>query len=278
MSRHIAFKEEPISFGSSMDYPSDDDDDDLAAVFSSEEDDEYDKEQPPASSLREREARAADRLSVRLLAIHDDDSVEEDRILRKSLRLLAPVDEEDEFGEEAESSRRFRQQAQAVKESIRFEQESAVKREKVIWTLIAWAAAGLAVVVVALVYLGKVVGPPNQPVGPYTLIERQEGENFFPYYNFYEGPDSVGSNGFLNYVNREHAESREILNVTYEKDPLDDLFHPPRSYDEEGRSTASSGERSPKPFIYMGSAPTEAGPRDSIRLEGVRRFNRGLFM
>ena len=33
-----------------------------------------------------------------------------------------------------------------------------------------------------------------------------------------------------------------------------------------------------EPFVYLGSSPTEAGPRDSIRLEGIRRFNRGLFI
>jgi len=31
-------------------------------------------------------------------------------------------------------------------------------------------------------------------------------------------------------------------------------------------------------FIYMASSPTEEGPRDSIRLEGKARFNRGLFI
>jgi hypothetical protein len=223
-----------------------------------------------ARQQREREARAADRLSIRLLSVNDDDSVEEDRILRKSLRLLAPVGEEDEEFEPMVSRRSFRQQ-QALKESIRFEQESAKTRKRVIWTLVVWALAGLAVVAAALVYLGKVVGPPNQPVGPYTLIERQEGEDFFPYYSFYEGPDSVGSNGYLNYVGRDHAEEREILNVTYEYDDLDELFRP-------ARDLSGGSERTKKPFVYMGSAPTAAGPRDSIRLEGTRRFNRGLFM
>jgi hypothetical protein len=33
-----------------------------------------------------------------------------------------------------------------------------------------------------------------------------------------------------------------------------------------------------EPFLYVGSAPTEAGPRESIRLEGKQRFNRGLFI
>lgn len=31
-------------------------------------------------------------------------------------------------------------------------------------------------------------------------------------------------------------------------------------------------------FVYMSSAPTKEGPRDSLRLEGKRNFNRGLFI
>jgi hypothetical protein len=32
-----------------------------------------------------------------------------------------------------------------------------------------------------------------------------------------------------------------------------------------------------EPFLHLKSAPKEAGPRESIRLEGKRRFNGGLF-
>jgi hypothetical protein len=31
-------------------------------------------------------------------------------------------------------------------------------------------------------------------------------------------------------------------------------------------------------FVFMGSSSTPDGPRDSIRLEGNKRFNRGLFI
>jgi len=49
---------------------------------------------------------------------------------------------------------------------------------------------------------------------------------------------------------------------------------------EPAAAAAAANEMNKKkePFVYMGSAPTEAGPRDSIRLEGKRRFNRGLFI
>jgi len=289
----------PTSFASSSSswgYANEDDDEEDLKVFSSSEDEDDDDPNGRGGSInrREREARAADRLSVRLLAIHDDDSDEEDRILRKSLRLLAPAYEDDEVDEDSDEAASFSKSAarrKSLEQSIRFERESAEKRQRVIGTLVLWAIAGLSIVVAGLWYVGRlVVRPPSQPVGPYALVERQEGENFFPYYSFYEGPDSVGSNGYLNYVSRDHAERREILNVTYEYDDLDDLFHPP----QRDSSSSSSSSRNPrryrttthsntttrskKPFVYMGTAPTEAGPRDSIRLEGMRRFNRGLFM
>ena len=31
-------------------------------------------------------------------------------------------------------------------------------------------------------------------------------------------------------------------------------------------------------FVYMSSLPTEKGPRDSVRLEGKTRYDRGLFI
>lgn len=60
-----------------------------------------------------------------------------------------------------------------------------------------------------------------------------------------------------------------IANITMERDELD-VFFPTR---ERNRKLGKS-----EPFLYMSSAPTEAGPRESIRLEGKRRFNRGLFI
>jgi hypothetical protein len=62
-----------------------------------DEDDELLPEEPPpsfAGGYRSRsrfEARAAERLSIRLLAVPDDDSDEEDRIVRESLRLVGPT-------------------------------------------------------------------------------------------------------------------------------------------------------------------------------------------
>lgn len=67
----------------------------------------------------------------------------------------------------------------------------------------------------------------------------------------------------------EQATNAGILNVTLEED-VEDIY----AQKEESSNITSTTE----PFVYMGSAPTKAGPRDSIRLEGKRRFNRGLFI
>jgi hypothetical protein len=90
------------------------------------------------------------------------------------------------------------------------------------------------------------------PAGPYTLVEVQEGKSFFTHYNFFNGPDSVGSAGYNTYVSQSRAEKLGIASIITDDN------------DEE--------------FVYMASAPTEDGPRESVRLEGKTRFERGLFI
>jgi len=136
------------------------------------------------------------------------------------------------------------------------------------------------------------------------LVERQEGDAFFDYYTFYEGRDSVGSNGFNMYVGLATAEDLGIVNVTREFDVLDvyatrqrrrrrrqlqwrrqqqqqqqqdEQQQQPQSLPDDTAST-SNETLTPEPFVYMGSSSTPHGPRNSIRLEGIRRFNRGLFV
>lgn len=89
------------------------------------------------------------------------------------------------------------------------------------------------------------------PTGPYRLVEAQYGSNFFDFYDFYDGPDSLGSAGYNVYISKESAMQSQIAGVKVE-----------------------NGEE----FVYMSSAPTEDGPRNSVRLEGKRRFERGLFV
>ena len=73
--------------------------------------------------------------------------------------------------------------------------------------------------------------------------------------------------------------------MTYEHDVLD-VFYRKRKLQEQqlgsvatdDKAAASSRASKTEPFLYLKSAPTEAGPRESIRLEGKQRFNRGLFI
>jgi hypothetical protein len=184
------------------------------------------------------------------------------------------------------------------------EAKAKAHRRVALMVAVAVLCAGIAI---GLTWVGLwVAQPPRQPVGPYILVERQEGEDFFTYYDFYEGPDSVGSNGYNTYVSRPRAETLGIVNVTYEDDALDvwggtndnDDIDGQRKkqrqrqyrhrvlYENDdqglpGEGMADASERtSPfsEPFVYIGSAPTADGPRESIRLEGKRRFDRGLFI
>jgi hypothetical protein len=59
-----------------------------------------------------------------------------------------------------------------------------------------------------------------------------------------------------------------IVNVTKEQDVMDVYYN----------KKAAAGPIKEEPFLYVGSSPTKAGPRESIRLEGKQRFNRGLFI
>ena len=257
------------------------------------------------------EMRKADKLSRRLLATDNEDA--QDRILRSSLRLHAPLQPtevlgvgflEEGMGPPAEAPpspyllRSFQKGPIgrfSVRNSGRFrnmlEDSLVVAQEKARRRIIAMlGVAGLCVaVVVSLTWLGiRATKPPRQPVGPYKLVERQEGADFFKYYEFYEGPDSVGSNGYNTYVSQERAKTLGIVNVTYEDDELDLMGRRRRRRrrleeddlpgTEDDADTAHHPSPIAEPFVYMGSAATPAGPRESIRLEGIRRFNRGLFI
>ena len=84
------------------------------------------------------------------------------------------------------------------------------------------------------------------------------------------------------YVNEDKAFGTGLANVTYEEDVLDWYAEKEKEQkqnglpvdDDDDETTTSTSLPPPdsnskkEPFIYMGSAPTEAGPRDSIRLEG----------
>ena len=294
---------------------SDDDNDD----FSSDDDgagEIYYQELDPGNR---REMIMADRLSVRLLAAQDDE-LEEERILSESLQLEEPADPYPPLQRRsftnlhhaaqsprrsfpnlqnvAYSSRRsFTNLHHAAQSSRRFRGllDEALDDQKRAQQKLQWmglvALLAFVATLVALGYGAKAVianQPTWQPVGPYRLIERQEGHSLFEAYTSYVGRDSVGSNGYNMYVDQEKAERLGIINVTMEEDVLDVFYessylnHSNQNVSLQSASSASSSSSSSslkkEPFVYVGSAPTEAGPRDSIRLEGNRRFDRGLFI
>lgn len=225
-------------------------------------DDDFDDEDLGDMMPEQRfEARMAERLSVRLLAISDDDEEGYNRELRKSLRLLHVSSS----GDLAST-----QSATLPALFVDKDENFITLARRHFWTMVLIAIAGLCLFGGALWWGVRLLGPPYQPAGPYVLIERQEGDDFFQYYTFYEGKDSAGSDGYNMYVNMQKAKDIGIVNVSMERDELD-------VYQFGGEADLHNGDKE-EPFVYMLSAPTSEGPRDSIRLEGVRRFNRGLFM
>ena len=124
-----------------FDLSSDDEEDDGGALMSVE----------AKARMFDRHSRAADRLSIRLLEVDRED--EEDRVLRQTLRLS-----ENEFPSSPKLQAALNMRRQALQK---------------VCTMFSMAVLALAVLG-ALVFLGiQYVGPPNQPVGPYQLIERQ---------------------------------------------------------------------------------------------------------
>ncbi|GFH44916.1 hypothetical protein CTEN210_01390 [Chaetoceros tenuissimus] len=156
-----------------------------------------------------------------------------------------------------------------------------VKKQRTIFskmvTLISIALIGVLIIFV-LVQVGQLVtGPPSQPVGPYKLVAVQDGEDFFNHYVFYNGEDSEGSKGYINYVEKDVAFELNIANVTYEdKDPS--VFGGHNDQIDDPKIAKKKKDDGKEPFVYMATSPTKEGPRNSIRLEGLRRFNRGLFI
>lgn len=210
-----------------------------------------------------RESLAADKLSMRLLAIDDDDDEAEDLILQEVLNLDRSVLSITQSGRERPAEKDDENEESA---SINIDWKGILGRICSMTTLFVLAVG----IIVAEVIRQDFIGPPSLPVGPYELIERQEGDDFFGYYSFYEGPDSVGSNGYVNYVSEKRARDVAIANISHEIDELDNFYR--------RRSLAEETTAKKEPFLYLKTAATEAGPRESIRLEGKRRFNRGLFI
>lgn len=121
------------------------------------------------------------------------------------------------------------------------------------------------IVAIALIF-GIALAVPQQTgsataaslTGPYRLLESHTGRHFFDFYDFYEGADSIGSAGYQTYVGQERAQALNLINVTL-----------------DGNDEAQSSS------IFMQSVAGTKHPgdfRESVRLEGKTRFQRGLFV
>jgi hypothetical protein len=78
---------------------------------------------------------------------------------------------------------------------------------------------------------------------------------------------------------KTYAKQVVIANISDRVDELDVFYRKKRKLQEQATTATTKNNASKtEPFLHLKSAPKEAGPRESIPLEGKRRrFNRGLF-
>jgi hypothetical protein len=132
--------------------------------------------------------------------------------------------------------------------------------------------------------------------GPYRLLQVQEGTDFWSFYNFYMGNDTVGSMGYNVYVNRSRAQQIGIVQTipsspvsTMSTSSTSESSHPDDNYDDDDDDDDDNED--PRDIIRIQSKASEdsggfgggggvGGPRESIRLEGKHRFQQsgGLFI
>ena len=77
---------------------------------------------------------------------------------------------------------------------------------------------------------------------------------------------------------KKKSKEKKASRLLEENDPsLEDgtEFQPPKL---EPFNPDSDSDELKETFVYISSSPTQEGPRNSVRLEGRRRFNRGLFI
>ena len=130
------------------------------SLSDNDDDDDYDEDLLPdiRSRFFRQQAMAADHLSMRLLQV--DTEEEEEEILRESLNLSRTSTASDGT-------------PNSITTSIKQKKEFETKAQTSFFALLAIAFVAF-ILVTALLLLGiQFVGPPNQPVGPYRLLERQ---------------------------------------------------------------------------------------------------------
>jgi hypothetical protein len=116
-----------------------------------------------ADSARQ-ESIAADRLSIRLLAIDDDDDVMEDLILHETLNITLLE----------KSDKRLHQTSKAptTDEKIVAKSDHWTVVEGKLFSMTSLCVLAFGLIAASFWIGAEFIGPPNQPVGPYSLVER----------------------------------------------------------------------------------------------------------
>jgi hypothetical protein len=114
-----------------------------------------------------RESILADQLSMRLLAVADDDSDAEDAILYETLNMSNTGGSARNQGSMDVSAR---SQGSLSYRDPRIAKQAACSR---LCGMVGLVVMGLALLFTAFILGVQFIGPPNQPVGPYHLVERQ---------------------------------------------------------------------------------------------------------
>mmetsp|Transcript_4503 Transcript_4503/g.8148 ORF Transcript_4503/g.8148 Transcript_4503/m.8148 type:complete len:479 (+) Transcript_4503:91-1527(+) len=135
------------------------------------------------------------------------------------------------------------------------------------------AVAAVLAVIVIVGFRSKTLAIPTMRIpsvpfknGTYQLKEVHHGDSFFDFYEFSDGPDSLGSAGYNTYVSKQKAQDLGLIQVV-----------------QEQGENQQDGET--ETYVVIKSQPGK-GPRDSygnrfrdsVRLEGKRRFDRGLIV
>ena len=90
------------------------------------------------------------------------------------------------------------------------------------------------------------------------------------------GDDSKTDNDNNNNTNNSDSDSDS--NSDSESDTKSDNGNEKDTESTNNENNNNNNSKKDEPFVYMSTSPTKEGPRNSVRLEGLKRYNRGLFI
>ena len=117
--------------------------------------------------------------------------------------------------------------------------------------------------------------------GPYKLLEAHTGSTFFDYYIFNDGPDSVGSAGYNTYVSKKRATELQLIDVIVQPNDVTATYNDSVNDDDQ-----NDQDHDQEVVVIQSSRGNERDRntttgtllRNSVRLEGKTRFDRGLII